>query len=455
MVLGYYAVANAVYLLLLVISFFVIARHLHRLRYGGYRLHPSTAPAVSILMSAYNEENGIVDSVRALFHLDYPFYEIIVVNDGSTDSTLEKLSDAFGLRKMDLIYRPFIPTARVSGFYTNPEFPNLTVVDKEHSGKADSLNAGINTSRYPYFCSIDADSILEKSALVRLMRPIVEEPEIVKATGGIIRIINGSVVKKAEVVRVGLPGKALSRFQAVEYIRSFLFGRTGWSAMNSLLIISGTFSMFHKKSVVDVGGYNAYTVAEDMELVVKLHRHLIDSGEKYRIVFVPDPICWTEVPEDLRMLARQRRRWHTGLAESIYAHRRMLFNPLYGRIGLLALPYHFAIELFGPLIEVAGYFVIVYSFFAAIIDVNFFLLFLTMAIMLGVLLSIGAVLLEEITYKRYPSMKDLLTLIFYGFLENFGYRQINSLWRTEALIKLIFRGRKGWEYVEKRGFQRG
>ncbi|MEE9542790.1 MAG: glycosyltransferase [Thermodesulfobacteriota bacterium] len=454
-VIGYYGIANGVYALLLIISVFVVLRHQKRVKYGKYveTIHPSTAPPVSILISAYNEESNVAETVRALFHLKYPLYEVVAINDGSDDDTLKKLIDAFSLKRIDLIYRDTLKTARVRGFYANPEYPNLTVIDKVHSGKGDSLNVGINVSRSPYFCTIDADSILEDEALTRLMRPIVEYPDLVKATGGIVRLINGSTIRDGRIAELRMPKDILSRMQVVEYIRSFLFGRAAWSAMNCLSIISGTFSMFHKKSTVDIGGFGLDTVTEDLDLVMRLHRYFREKKERYRIMFVPDPVCWTEAPHTLKMLGRQRRRWHLGLAQSMTRHLRMLFNPFYGRIGLFAYPFQFFIEMLGPPIEIFGYVVVTFCFMAGIVNLEFFMLFLTMSIFLGVILSIGAVLLEEFTFRRYKKVSELLTLMLFGVLENFGYRQLNAIWRMQALLKFVFRSKR-WEHVEKRGFER-
>ncbi len=455
LVIGYYGVANGVYAMLLVISVFVVLRHQKRLKYGKYQdmIHPSTAPPVSILISAYNEEGNVADTVKALFNLRYPLYEIIAINDGSDDETLAKLIEAFSLKRIDLIYRDTLKTANVRGFYANPEYPNLTVIDKVHSGKGDSLNAGINVSRSPYFCTIDADSILEGEAIMRLMRPIVEHPELVKATGGIVRLINGSSVRDGRILNLGLPKDILSRMQVVEYIRSFLFGRAAWSALNSLSIISGTFSLFHKKTTMDIGGFSLNTVTEDLDLVMRFHRFFREKRERYRITFVPDPVCWTEAPDNLKMLGRQRRRWHMGLAQSMFGNLRMMFNPYYGRIGLFAYPFQFFIEMFGPPIEISGYVVVTLCFIAGIVNLEFFMLFLTMSIFLGVILSIGAILLEEFTFRRYKKISELMTLMLFGVLENFGYRQLNAVWRVQALFKFIFRSKR-WEHVEKRGFMR-
>lgn len=454
LVLTYHFIANGIYLLLLILASGTIVNHLSRLEYGRYQktIHPSVAPPVSVLVAAYNEEANIVDSVRSLLKLNYANFEVIVINDGSTDRTLNNLIEGFGLKKTNVIYRQSLRTARVHNFFLNPDEPRLIIVDKAHAGKSDSLNVGINVSNAPYFCSVDADSILEENAILRLMRPIIEAPELVKATGGIVRIVNGSVVSEGRLVKLKLPKDSLSLMQVVEYIRSFLFGRAGLSVLNSLLVISGTFSMFHKRTVQEAGGYKTTTVTEDMELVVRLHKHLLDRKQKYRINFVPDPICWTEAPKDLSMLKRQRRRWHLGLAESIFMYKSMLFRPRYGRIGLFALPYQLLVELLGPVIEILGFFVITASFMLGIVDKHFFILFLILAILIGIFFSVAAVLLEEISYRRYPRLKDTFKLLVFGVLENFGYRQVLSLWRTQAVLKFLFARERKWEVVRKKGF---
>ncbi|MBI1820224.1 MAG: glycosyltransferase family 2 protein [Nitrospirae bacterium] len=338
-ILGYFILLDGFYSFLMGISIFSTLRHLGRLRLGrdDEMFKDSTVPPVSVLVPAFNEENVIVQNIHGLLSLNYPHYEIIIINDGSTDHTLSKIIKAFHLKPIDLIYRPIIPTNSVKSFYINPKFPKLILVDKTKGGKADSLNVGINLARSPYFCSIDADTLLEKSALLRLVRPILEHPTTTIASGGIVRIVNGCEVKHGAVTKVLLSKNILPRLQVIEYLRSFLFGRTGMSFLSSLMIISGTFSLFHKKSVQDVGGYNRDTVSEDMEIVVHLHRDFKKRKMPYRIVFVSDPVCWTEAPSTLSMLAKQRRRWHKGLAESLSLHFKMMFNPKYGAIGLIGM----------------------------------------------------------------------------------------------------------------------
>lgn len=452
--ISYHVITNGFYLIFIILSIVAAIHHLSKLKYADLQsiVKSPMTPPISILVAAHNEELNIVESIRALLGLEYASYEVIVINDGSTDQTLERLIEGFDLRPINLIYRRLIQTKRVKGFFSNTGTPNLIVIDKEHGGKGDSLNAGINMARSPYFCSVDADSLLEKDALVRLIRPIIESsnPDQIVATGGIVRIANGCRIEKGRIANVALPQDSLSLFQIVEYLRTFLFGRTGWSTINSLLVISGTFSMFHKKTVQEAGGYSHDSVTEDMELVVRLHRFLRSQRRRYQISFVHDPICWTEVPVSIRMLARQRRRWHRGLVESLLSHLPMLFNPRFGRIGLIAVPYHLLIEGLGPIIELSGYFIVLASFIMGVVDFSFFMLFISLSILFGVFLSTGAIMLEEFTYRRYPRWTDLMILLAYGVLENFGYRQMNAWWRLQSLFQL-FRTRR-WEHVRKHGF---
>jgi len=296
---------------------------------------------------------------------------------------------------------------------------------------------------------VDADSLLERNALLRLMGPIVASPDRVVATGGIVRIANGCTVKDGQIEEVRLPKDFLSRLQVVEYLRCFLFGRTGWSSLGSLLILSGTFSLFHRQTVLDVGGYNTRTVSEDMELVVRLHHRLTERGTPYRITFVADPICWTEAPATLRQLGRQRRRWHCGLGESVLGHWPMIGNPKYGATGLFGMPFQL-VELFGPLVELGGYVVVAAAAVLGVLSVHFMLLYIVLAFLMGVFLSVGAVLLEELTERRYPRWGDLARLLLFAVLENFGYRQLNVIWRVGGLFQLM-NARRRWEVVEKEG----
>lgn len=448
----YYGMINSVYTVLLTLALVVVLAHIRRIRYSAvreFRFSPETPP-VSILIPAYNESGVIVQAVTGAMQMDYPFFEVIVVNDGSRDDTLEQLLGAFGLKRIDLAYRSLLKTRPVRGFYYSPEHPNLLVIDKENGGKADALNCGVNAAKSPYFASVDADSILERDALIRLMAPISQSTVPVIACGGVVRVLNGTVVKEGVVQEIALPQDTLSMFQIVEYLRAFLFGRVGWDAVNGLLIVSGTFSLFSKAAVMAVGGYDTRNVTEDMELIIRLQRHNLISRERYAIRFISDPICWSEAPASLKMLARQRRRWHLGLIQSIMKHRTMLFNPAFGRMGLFVAPYYLLFEVIGPVIEVLGYGAVLLALSLGVLSYEFFALYLLLAVFYGVFLSVVGVFLEEVTYRRYPKWEHLFRLLTHALMENFGYRQINSLWRFEATFLYLF-GRRRWEVVEAKG----
>jgi cellulose synthase/poly-beta-1,6-N-acetylglucosamine synthase-like glycosyltransferase len=451
-VLGYFLAINAIYFVLYLISFVEIADYVRREIFSGFsELFTSNyAPPVSVVVPAYNEEATITESVRSFLTLHYPLHEVIVVNDGSSDGTLEVLMQEFGLYESDQPMRMQLETAPLRGIYTSPT-ERLIVVDKENGGKSDALNAGICAASYPLVCCMDADIILEEDALLRVARPMIESGSVA-AVGGIIRVANGCEFEKGRLVKVKTPRKPLPNFQIVEYLRAFIAVRTAWSRLNCLLIISGAFGMFRRRDLILAGGYSGDTMGEDMELTTRMHRVLRENDRKYKISFVPDPIAWTEVPDTLRVLGRQRDRWHRGLIDTLVRHRRMLFNPRYGPVGLIAMPYFFIFEFLGPVIELLGYAAFVAGVALGVINGPFALAFFLAAVGLGVLLSTAAVFLEELRLERYPRWWDLVKLTLYGVLENFGYRQLNTLWRAMAIVSFL-RNNTNWGAMERKGFR--
>ena len=453
-VLIYFLALNSIYLILFLISLWEVVRFVRRTFFSDYRqiMQSEMTWPISVLVPAHNEEKTIVETVRSLMMVNYAEFEIIVINDGSVDGTLAKLTEAFDLRRTDKVYRVELPTEEVRGLYGSLAHPNLVIVDKVKGGKSDALNAGINVARFPLFCSIDADCVIEDNALLRVVKPFMEHPDETVAAGGIVRIVNGCEVRDGRVTHIELPDRPLPIFQVVEYLRAFLTGRVGWSVLQSLLIISGAFGIYKKREVVEVGGYSTRTDTEDLELVVRLHRHLKQQKRKYRVVFVPDPVCWTEAPETLTVLSRQRNRWHRGLLQTLWMHRVILFNPKYGTLGMVAFPYFFVFELFGPFVEILGYLAVLTAFLLGMLNIEFFLLFVAVAILYGVFLSIAAVLLEEISFRRYPGWIDLTKLILFSILENFGYRQLLSIFKVKAFWDVI-RRRRAWGRMDRTGFR--
>jgi cellulose synthase/poly-beta-1,6-N-acetylglucosamine synthase-like glycosyltransferase len=443
---------NTYYLVLTIAGFWRTLRMVQELQRPDQRrlLRSPLTPPVSVLAPAFNEEASVVDNVRSLLMLDYPLFEVILVNDGSKDATLARLITAFELKPSARSFEYTVPCKRIRGVYESSAYPNLVVVDKINGGKADALNSGLNLSLYPLFCAIDADSILESDALLRLVRPFLEAPGITIAAGGVVRVANGCDIRAGRVREVKLVRRVLPLIQIVEYLRAFLFGRMGWSSGNSLLVISGAFGLFDKRVVVQAGGYATDTVGEDIELVVRLHRHLHDRKQPYRIGFVPDPICWTEVPESLRVLRRQRTRWQRGLIDTLWRHRGMMGRPRYGIVGLVALPGFFLFEMLSPVIEFSGYLVLPLLLLLGYLPISFASPLLMLSVLYSILVSVLAVLLEDITFRRYPKASDMAVLVGAAVLENLGYRQLTVWWRVRAFWE-YWRGDLSWGAMERRG----
>jgi cellulose synthase/poly-beta-1,6-N-acetylglucosamine synthase-like glycosyltransferase len=449
----YYLASNLAYLVMLIVALNTSAAHQRRLesRRLDWINETPLAPPITIIAPAHNEERSIRLAVRNLLGLDYPQLEVIVVNDGSTDRTLEELREEFHLRSIRSVYIPNIKCAPVRRLYRSDVDSRLLVVDKEAGGsKADAVNAGLNVATSPYVCIVDADSILEHDALLRIMVPILEDPKRVVAVGGIIRVLNGSEITGGRLRRVRLPRKSIEVIQVIEYLRAFLIGREAWGQGNMLMIISGAFGVFRTEQVRAIGGYRPSAIGEDFDLITRLHRHLRQQRADYHIQFVPDPMCWTEVPSDLKSLGRQRARWQKGLLDVLWINRDMLFRRRYGRIGWLALPYLWLFELLAPLIEIGGIATIVLAACLGVLSQQFFLQFLIFGYAFATVISLGSVLQEEITYKRYNDWQDVARLVTYCFLEHFPYRQLHMFWRLQGLWQYL-RGDNAWRPLTRKG----
>ncbi|PYT97225.1 MAG: glycosyl transferase [Acidobacteria bacterium] len=449
----YYLATNLTYLAMLIIALKTSAQHQRRLeshRLSWVKDAPMTPP-ITIIVPAHNEEASIRVAIRNLLELDYPELEIIVVNDGSEDRTLEELREEFCLRRVRAVYIPVTKSAPVRGLYRSDVDSRLVVVDKQSAGsKADAVNAGLNAATSPYVCIVDADSVLERDALLRIMVPVLEDPKRVVAVGGIVRVLNGSELENGQLQRVRLPRKSLEAIQVIEYLRAFLIGREAWAQGNMLMIIAGAFGVFRTDLVRGIGGYRANSMGEDLDLVARLHRHLREKAVDYEIRFVPDPMCWTEAPSDLRSLGRQRARWQKGLLDVLWPNRDMLFRPRYGRIGCFALPYLWLFELFAPVMETVGIMTIILAASLGVLSREFFLQFLIFGYAFATVISMGSVLQEEITYKRYNDWKDVVRLVSYCFLEHFPYRQMHMLWRLQGLWQYL-RGDHEWKPLKRKG----
>jgi cellulose synthase/poly-beta-1,6-N-acetylglucosamine synthase-like glycosyltransferase len=451
--LVYVAAMNLIYLLLTLLGFFALR--------GRYlRLNPQErtllgvspmVPRIAVLVPAYNEEATIADSVRAMLTLRYPNYETIVVNDGSKDNTLEILIETFRLYKSSRYFENQIPCKPIRGVYESHDPVSLVVIDKENGGKADSLNAAINVARSDLIATVDADSLLDPDALLLGVQPFLEDPARTIASSGIVRVVNGCEVEHGRIVALGSPHSEMARFQIVEYFRAFLGSRVALSFMNALLIISGTFGLFNRRRVVEAGGFRTDTVGEDMEMVVKLHHRARKEGRKYRIVFVPDPVCWTMVPEVVRVLRRQRNRWQRGMTECLLGHAAMFMNPRYGAVGLFAIPFFVAFEMLGPVVELSGYLFTAIGLALGIVNLSAAVAYLIVSVAFGIFLSASALLSAEFTRRRYPSLALESGLFGAALLDGLGFRQLLCWWRFRGLIDAL-RGKRGWGTMERQRF---
>jgi cellulose synthase/poly-beta-1,6-N-acetylglucosamine synthase-like glycosyltransferase len=453
-VLVYFLVVNAFLLLLLVMAAIDLRSQLLDVwQEGRWRLLGSdVAPVISIMAPAHNEERTIAQSVRSLLTLRYPSLEVVVVNDGSADGTLAALQRDFDLVEIHSApIRRRIQTEPIRGLYRSRRTPALVVVDKENGGKADALNAGLLVATGDLACAIDADTIVEPDALQRMIRPFLLDDRVV-AAGGTLRVVNGCDVKAGRVVRQRAPRRFVEGVQAVEYLRAFLAGRVGWNRLGGNLIISGAFGLFRREAMIAAGGYRHDTVGEDMELVVRMRRLGHERGQPDKIVFVPDPVAWTEVPRRLRVLGRQRDRWHRGLTDVIERHRGVVFNPRYGAMGLVVAPYFVLVELLAPLVELIGLVALALGLAIGALNVPFAVMFLIVAYGLGLLLTAVTIALEEWTYGGYGGLRDRLMLLLWGMLESFGYRQLTALWRFRGMVR-HWRGHADWGAMEREGFR--
>ncbi|PLS18134.1 glycosyl transferase [Bacillus sp. M6-12] len=419
------------------------------LTYADYEDDIFSKP-VSILVPAYNEEAGIVQSVRSLLSINYPQFEVVVINDGSKDRTLNMMIEHYQMEEISKVVRVEVFSQPVKKIYQSKLLPHLFLIDKENGGKADALNAGLNFANYPYFCSLDGDSILERDAFLKVMKPIFESNGEVIVSSGSVRIANGCDIQSGNVLSVGLADKPLVIMQTIEYLRAFLIGRIGLSRHNLLLIVSGAFGVFSKQWVLDAGGYKADTLGEDMELVVRLHRLIKQRKAKKKIVYVPDPVCWTEVPEEMKYLRKQRRRWQQGLFESLWTHRSLTFNKKYGTIGFISFPYYWIIEFFGPIIEFSGYLYLFFSLFFGGVYLEFAILIFLLSCLYGSVFSMASVLLEEWSLRKYPKVSDIAKLFLYSLTETLWYRPLTIIWRMEGVFNVL-RGNHSWGEMKRKG----
>jgi len=411
------------------------------------------SPSVSLIAPAYNEANTIVENVRSLLAIQYPHLEVIVVNDGSKDETLQLLIDAYALvPSNELVYHQ-IKAKEIKTIYksTKPVFENLRVIDKANGGKADALNCGLNVASSEYIACIDVDCVLAQDAIIKMIQPFLSGSSPCIATGGVIRIANSCIIEDGRLIDVILPDNLLARFQVLEYIRAFLMGRMGWSKADGLLLISGAFGIFNKEIAIKAGGYDHNTVGEDMELIVRMRRYMIERNQKYRVEFIPDPLCWTEAPSTYKVLGRQRNRWMRGTIETLLQHKVMFFNPKYKVLGMLSYPYWLFFEWLAPIIEIVGllYFLILLLLGQPnyIFSLSLFALVYAFAMFMSTL----AILFDELTFHQYKRKRDIFKLLLVALIEPFIHHPMVVRWGIQGNIDFL-KGKKSWGDMTRTGF---
>jgi cellulose synthase/poly-beta-1,6-N-acetylglucosamine synthase-like glycosyltransferase len=450
--LAYMLALNSFYALLLLLSIPELWSHWHLAEDEHLMLVLGTEalPPLSILVPAYNEERTIVDSTTSFLTLQYPHHEVVLVNDGSTDATMGLLLERFDLYQVPPAFSISVPTEPVRAYYRSRRYSKLLVIDKDNGGKADALNAALNAARFPYVLAVDADTLVEPDALLRMARPfLLGKP--VAAVGGTVRVANACTIAHGRVVEARVDTRFLPAIQVLEYLRAFLFGRLGWNRLGGNLIISGAFGLFKRAHLFAIGGYRAQSVTEDIDLVVRLQRHLREHQIPDAISFIPDPVAWTEVPTTVRVLGHQRERWHQGLLETLWRHRDLLFNFRYGATGLIAYPFFLFGEALAPLIEMLGYLGVIIGLAFGAIDLNFVWLFMSVVVLYGMLLSVWSILLEEVSFRRYRRPSDVLRLLLTTVIEAFGYRQLTLFFRVKAFWRVL-RGDRRWGVMRREGF---
>ena len=459
-ILIYGAILALSYIILSIISAIETNHYLKKNSFVNYTeiLASPFTPTISIIAPAYNESLTIIENVRSLLSIQYVNYEVLLINDGSTDDSLEKLIEAYALTKVNYVFDQKLPTENIRAVYksTKPAFKRLLVIDKVNGGKADALNLGLNISENNLVACIDVDCILEPDALLKMVKPFLENEneEKVIATGGVIRVANSCVIKDGKLIEVKMPKNFLAKSQVLEYMRSFLLGRMAWSKLNGLLLVSGALGLFDRKILIAAGGYNKI-VGEDIELVTRIRKYLQKNKIKYKVVYIPDPLCWTEVPESYKVLGRQRHRWTRGLIETLIIHKNIFFNPFYGTLGIISYPYWFFYEWLAPIVEFLG--ILYFIFLVIFSDINWesFIILSTAVYAFAVMFSALSILSEELTYHQYSKKRVLFKLIIIVLVEPFVFHPYVMWSSIKGNFKFLFNKNKknNWGEMTRTGFR--
>ena len=458
LILVYAILIMSSYLILAYLSIKQLKKHLKKNSFVNYEILLSSefAPHLSLIAPAYNEAMTIEENVKSLLSLNYNNYQVIIVNDGSKDNSMEILIKIYDLIPAKINWETKIPTKKIKSIYQsrNAAYKKLIVVDKENGGKADALNVGLNIAQNPYVVCIDVDCILDKDSLLKLSKPFLESTEKrVIATGGVVRIANQCIIKDGRLIEVNIPDKMLPRIQVLEYLRAFLLGRMAWERLDGLLLISGAFGAFDREIAIECGGYDHKTVGEDMELVVRMRRYMQEKKRPYTVRYIPDPLCWTEAPESFTIFKKQRSRWMRGTIETLWIHRKMLLNPKYKLLGTVSVPYWTFFEFLAPFVEFLGFLITAVFIILGLLYWHFFILLVIFVYTFAIMFSVIALYSEERTYHKYPKRKDFLKLFLGALIEPIYFHPMAVYASLVGYVEKI-KGTKGWGEMTRKGFQK-
>lgn len=454
----YASALTLLYLTLMIMSYYNTLRYRYRYtkKEEDYlKKFPDEAPGISIVAPAFNEEVIIVDSVHSLLSLDYPNFEVIIVNDGSKDETLPLLIENFDLEEVPYYYvykvhcKPVIRILRS----TNPNYHQLVVVDKINGGtKADAMNAGVNMAQYDYFINTDVDCILAEDTLTKIILPVLDSEQQVIAVGATMRMVNSCTIERGRIVRAKPPNALIPLFQETEYLRSYLVAKMGWSMLNAIPNVSGGFGLFDTHVVINVGGFDSGSHAEDMDMTVRMIAYMRENRKPYRIVQCPYTCCWTEGPPNIKVLNRQRTRWGRGMLQFIIDHRRFLFNKDYGRLGLLIMPYILLFEFLAPIIEFIGLLFLLFLLFTDQINFDTFWMMLLYAYLIGFSVSVITVSYDLVLGKLYKKFPEYLKLVLFSAFEAILYHPLVVLFTLRGYIQYLTRRDFKWGKMTRKGF---
>jgi len=440
-----FIVSNSFYLILLFASRKMLKKQKPNWAYNRFVEKP-----ISLIVPAYNEEKNIYESIQSFQKQTYKNYEIIIVNDGSKDKTLETVLSKFKFEPIKFEESKFkLCKSKIKAIYRNEEF-KMTLIDKENGGKADSLNAGIDWATTEFVCGVDADSLLDPKAFERVMVEFNLD-ETLMACGATIRVVNGAKIESGQIKRVNVPTSYIELCQLLEYTQSFLMGRLGWQLFDATMIISGAFGVFKRKALLEINGFDKNSIGEDMDLIVRMHRHFLKENKDYTIGFIPDPLCWTEVPSNFKTLSNQRNRWQRGLLASIFKEDRFLFNTRKSFFSRFVIPFYLITEILSPILEILSYILVAVGLFFNFISWKIVVLFFTIGLLFSIMMTLIAFVFEEKNFSKDLTVSQLVYILFGSLFMNIGYRQYMAWQRFKGVIDFYLK-KQEWGKMDRTGF---